>query len=103
MVRLLAAALVVTLVPAFAYADDPPAAIQASISRIDFRAVGAPGRPGAMPRVMRPTRRQVGALIGAVGGLFAGGYAGSLVDRGLTGPCHGDMCGFTGVMIGMPV
>ena len=102
--RTLPLLLAFTLVPALTHADDRPVTgpIRASLTRSDF-SLNAPPVRAAVPAVMRPTRRQAGALAGAVGGAIAAGYGGLLLERIMTPRCSGDMCGLRGAMIGVPV
>lgn len=80
--------------------------IRDSLSTIDYGAVArqrapeASAQPAASGRRRSVTRRILGGVIGAAGGLFAGGYLGAVIEGD---GCHCDDPGLTGALIGAPV
>jgi hypothetical protein len=69
----------------------PSASASASVSRAQ---TSAPSRERSVGR------RILGGAVGAVGGFFAGGYLGAIID----GDCGGcDDPGFKGALIGAPI
>jgi hypothetical protein len=67
--------------------------------QLDRLAAQEQQRP-ATPRRRGPGRIVAGAAVGAVGGFFAGGYLGAIID----GDCGGcDDPGLKGALIGAPI
>ena len=50
------------------------------------------------PRIR--TRKTMGAILGAIGGFYAGGAVGFALDRH---NCRGDDCGLAGAVVGAPI
>jgi hypothetical protein len=94
--------LILAFAPAAASAEGP-------IARTARVVVATGGHELARPAAQRQVRSQsrrgpgriiAGAAVGAVGGLFAGGYLGAAID----GECGGcDDPGLKGALIGMPI
>ena len=65
------------------------------------RASLVPGRQNTAPSRDRGIGRMIlGGAVGAVGGLFAGGYLGAKIEGNR---CHCDDPGLTGALIGAPI
>ena len=71
----------------------PPLAQLERASPVPWRQISAPSRRG-VGRVI------LGGAVGAVGGLFAGGYLGAKIEGNR---CHCDDPGLTGALIGAPI
>ena len=92
--------LLLALAPAMAYAEGPIA--RSARAAVATRAPEL-ARTQRQPRAARgrgPGRIVAGSVVGAVGGFFAGGYLGAVID----GDCGGcDDPGFKGAIIGAPI
>jgi hypothetical protein len=58
------------------------------------------GQPQARPERRTPRQRILGAIVGGVGGFFAGGYTGAWIEGDR---CHCDDAGLKGAVIGSSV
>jgi hypothetical protein len=74
--------------------------IRRSLETLDYAALVA-GDTQVQPSRRRSVGRKIlGGAIGAVGGLFAGGYLGAKIEGN---GCHCDDPGLTGALIGAPI
>jgi len=69
------------------------------LTRIN-RSPGFGAADGTVARERSTRRKVIGALVGATGGFFAGGYTGAWIEGGR---CHCDDPGLQGALIGAPM
>lgn len=77
-----------------------PPSIRRSLETLDYAALVAVETQGQPSRRRSVGRKILGGAIGAVGGLFAGGYLGAKIEGN---GCHCDDPGLTGALIGAPI
>jgi len=81
--------------------DVQTGSIRRSLEKLDYRSLKLEEGGQAQPSRRRSAGRKIlGGALGAVGGFFAGGYLGAMID----GECGGcDDPGFKGALIGAPI